>query len=232
MLWGRRQQCRALDGLLAEVRTGRSRVLGVRGEPGIGKTAVLGYAADTAPDFQVARAEGVELMALAEDPQVCSAEFPTWLTLRVSGRLLFVACFAGVSRRRGDGGRGGRDEPGDDGDGLAAVRAGGDCGDGGVVVSARVVVLLAALAAVLRATRVVAMRVVGLASAAALAAGAVPPALAAGGGAEPLAGCGGGPGEFGAAGGAGSLFGAGHRVPPAVVALRMVSARCWWARMR
>ena len=33
------------------------------------------------------------LMALAEDPQVCSAEFPTWLTLRVSGRLLFVACF-------------------------------------------------------------------------------------------------------------------------------------------
>ena len=180
---------------------------------------------------------GEVVMALAEDPQVCSAGFPTWLTLRVSGRLLFVACFAGVSRRRGDGGRGGRDEPGDDGDGLAAVRAGGDRGDGGVVVSARVVVLLAALAAVLRATRVVvmrvvAMRVVGLAPAAALAAGAVPPALAAGGGAEPLAGCGGGPGEFGAAGGAGSLFGAGHRVRPAVVALRMVSARCWWARMR
>jgi DNA-binding CsgD family transcriptional regulator len=60
MLWGRRQQCRALDGLLADVRAGRSRVLVVRGEPGIGKTALLSYAAETAPDFRVARAEGVE----------------------------------------------------------------------------------------------------------------------------------------------------------------------------
>ena len=60
MLWGRRQQFMALDGLLADVRAGRSRVLVVRGEPGIGKTAMLGYAAETAQDFQVARAEGVE----------------------------------------------------------------------------------------------------------------------------------------------------------------------------
>src|SRR5260370_19744034 len=50
----------ALDGLLAEVRAGRSRVLVIRGEAGTGKTALLGYAAETAPDFQVARAEGVE----------------------------------------------------------------------------------------------------------------------------------------------------------------------------
>ncbi len=60
MLWGRGQQCGALDRLLADVRAGRSRVLAVRGEPGIGKTALLGYAADAAPDFRVARAEGVE----------------------------------------------------------------------------------------------------------------------------------------------------------------------------
>ena len=60
MLWGRRQQCRALDGLLADVRAGRSRALVIRGEPGIGKTALLGYAAETAPDFRVARAEGAE----------------------------------------------------------------------------------------------------------------------------------------------------------------------------
>ncbi|MCU1656529.1 MAG: LuxR family transcriptional regulator, partial [Pseudonocardiales bacterium] len=59
-LWGRRAQCGDLDGLLAEVRAGRSRALVVRGEPGIGKTALLRYAADTAPDFLVARAEGVE----------------------------------------------------------------------------------------------------------------------------------------------------------------------------
>jgi len=60
MLWGRRPQCEALDLLLAEVRTGRSRVLVVCGEPGIGKTALLGYAAETASDFRVARADGVE----------------------------------------------------------------------------------------------------------------------------------------------------------------------------
>src|SRR5438128_1760543 len=60
MLWGRRQQCTALDGLLAEVRAGRSRVLVIRGETGIGKTALLDYAAETAPDFRAARAEGVE----------------------------------------------------------------------------------------------------------------------------------------------------------------------------
>src|SRR5260370_16025275 len=59
-LWGRRQQGRALDGLLAEVRAGSSRVLVIRGEAGIGKTALLDYAAETAPDFRVARAEGVE----------------------------------------------------------------------------------------------------------------------------------------------------------------------------
>jgi DNA-binding CsgD family transcriptional regulator len=60
MLWGRGQQCEVLDGLLAQVRAGRSQVLVVRGEAGIGKTALLGYAAETAPDFRVARAEGVE----------------------------------------------------------------------------------------------------------------------------------------------------------------------------
>jgi DNA-binding CsgD family transcriptional regulator/tetratricopeptide (TPR) repeat protein len=60
MLWGRREQCADLDGLLAQVRAGRSRVLVLRGEPGIGKTALLDYVAGTAPDFQVARAEGIE----------------------------------------------------------------------------------------------------------------------------------------------------------------------------
>jgi DNA-binding CsgD family transcriptional regulator len=59
-LWGRREQCGVLDRLLADVRTGRSRALVVRGEPGIGKTVLLGYAADTAQDFRMAHAEGVE----------------------------------------------------------------------------------------------------------------------------------------------------------------------------
>src|SRR5260370_8012244 len=60
MLRGRGQQCETLDGLLADVRAGRSRALVVRGEPGIGKTALLDYAAETAQAFQLARAVGVE----------------------------------------------------------------------------------------------------------------------------------------------------------------------------
>jgi len=59
-LSGRGWQCGVLDGLLGDVRAGRSRALVVRGEPGIGKTALLDYAAGTARGFRVARAEGVE----------------------------------------------------------------------------------------------------------------------------------------------------------------------------
>src|SRR5437660_834288 len=75
MLWGRRQQFISLDGLLAEVRARRSRVLVVRGEAGIGKTALLGYAAETAPDFRAARAEGIESemeLPFAALHQLCS----------------------------------------------------------------------------------------------------------------------------------------------------------------
>src|SRR5260370_609317 len=72
-------------------------------------------------------------MALAEDPQVCSAEFPTWLTLRVSGRLLFAACFrwrVAVARRRwpvlaGAQAVGGAVDGGDDAAVEEAVEGGG-----------------------------------------------------------------------------------------------------------
>jgi DNA-binding CsgD family transcriptional regulator len=59
-LRGRKHQCAVVDALLADVRAGRSRALVVRGEPGIGKTALLSYAAHTAPDFRVANTAGVE----------------------------------------------------------------------------------------------------------------------------------------------------------------------------
>ena len=56
MLRGRAKQCRLIDALIAEVRSGRSRVMVLRGEPGIGKSALMQYAAETGPDFHVARA--------------------------------------------------------------------------------------------------------------------------------------------------------------------------------
>ena len=43
-LLGRRSECETLDRLLAAVRAGESRALVVRGEPGVGKTALLEYA--------------------------------------------------------------------------------------------------------------------------------------------------------------------------------------------
>jgi DNA-binding CsgD family transcriptional regulator len=60
MLRGRRTECEVLDGVLERVRGGRSSVLVVRGEAGIGKTALLEYLVGAAAGFRVIRASGVE----------------------------------------------------------------------------------------------------------------------------------------------------------------------------
>ena len=44
-LRGRRSECEALDRLLEDVRGGQSRVLVLRGDAGVGKTALLDYLA-------------------------------------------------------------------------------------------------------------------------------------------------------------------------------------------
>jgi hypothetical protein len=59
-LLGRRRECAVLDDLLGNARTGTSGVLVVRGEAGIGKTALLDYAAGRATGFRVAQLGGVE----------------------------------------------------------------------------------------------------------------------------------------------------------------------------
>jgi DNA-binding CsgD family transcriptional regulator/tetratricopeptide (TPR) repeat protein len=59
-LLGRGRECAALDQLLADVLAGRSRVLVLRGEAGVGKSALLGYLADRLAGWRVARAVGVE----------------------------------------------------------------------------------------------------------------------------------------------------------------------------
>jgi DNA-binding CsgD family transcriptional regulator len=60
MLHGRRAECDALDRLLADARRSRSGVLVVRGEAGVGKTALLEHAAGRAGGMLVLRAAGVE----------------------------------------------------------------------------------------------------------------------------------------------------------------------------
>jgi DNA-binding CsgD family transcriptional regulator len=60
MLHGRREQLALLDELLDDARGGRAGVLVIRGEAGIGKSALLDYAARQAHDMQILRAAGVE----------------------------------------------------------------------------------------------------------------------------------------------------------------------------
>src|ERR687886_737016 len=57
---GRTRECEALDRLLANVHGGQSAVLVIRGEAGVGKTALLHYCARQASGFRVARIAGVE----------------------------------------------------------------------------------------------------------------------------------------------------------------------------
>jgi hypothetical protein len=60
-LRGRRSESEALDELLTRARGGESAALVLRGEAGIGKTALLEYTVERAdPAFRVARATGVE----------------------------------------------------------------------------------------------------------------------------------------------------------------------------
>ena len=74
-LTGRRAECDVLDQLMAAVRAGESRTLVVRGEPGVGKTALLEYLAGQASGCRVARAVGIQSemeLAFAVLHQLCA----------------------------------------------------------------------------------------------------------------------------------------------------------------
>lgn len=62
-LYGRRTECELLDALIDRVRGRCAGVLVLLGDPGVGKTALLGYAVDSAADLRVVRATGVEAEA-------------------------------------------------------------------------------------------------------------------------------------------------------------------------
>src|SRR5437879_1829670 len=75
MLLDRRSEREVLDGLLDAVRRGESRVLVVRGEPGVGKSALLEYVAGRVSACRVARAAGVQSemeLAFAGLQQLCA----------------------------------------------------------------------------------------------------------------------------------------------------------------
>jgi hypothetical protein len=75
VLRGRRRECGVLDRLLEAVRAGESRVLVVRGEPGMGKSALLEYAVGRASGCRVVRSAGVQSemeLAFAGLHQLCA----------------------------------------------------------------------------------------------------------------------------------------------------------------
>lgn len=59
-LRGRSGECRTLEQLTSKARAGQSQVLVLRGEAGIGKTALLDFVAEHAAGFLIARVAGVE----------------------------------------------------------------------------------------------------------------------------------------------------------------------------
>jgi DNA-binding CsgD family transcriptional regulator len=73
--FGRTSELEVLRQLLANVRSGQSGVLVVRGEPGIGKTALLGHLTAEASGFRMVRGTGVESemeLAYAGLHQLCA----------------------------------------------------------------------------------------------------------------------------------------------------------------
>src|SRR6516164_6290162 len=59
-LLGRARECGLLDELISDIRRGESRSLVLKGEAGIGKTALLEYLIESAGDITLVRAAGVE----------------------------------------------------------------------------------------------------------------------------------------------------------------------------
>ncbi len=59
-LLGRHRECDALDRLVTDVLAGTSRVLVLRGDPGVGKSALLGYLTERVSAWRVVSAVGVE----------------------------------------------------------------------------------------------------------------------------------------------------------------------------
>src|ERR1700730_7271419 len=77
-LLGREREREVLDRLLDGVRGGRGGVLVVNGELGVGKTALVEYAAEAGREFRIARTFGVEAemeLPFAAVQQLCSPFF-------------------------------------------------------------------------------------------------------------------------------------------------------------
>jgi hypothetical protein len=84
MLLDRRVEREHIDGVLAAAREGLSGVLVLRGEPGIGKTALLGYAVQAAADLLLLAAPGSPAVPRRSRPATAAAGRCPGLGVRVA----------------------------------------------------------------------------------------------------------------------------------------------------
>ena len=122
MLLDRLPERAALSELLDAARAGRSGVLVMRGEPGVGKTALLEYAVESAAGLRVVRVAGVESemeLAFAALQQLCAPMLD-----KLDGPAGSAACRAG-RRVRPDYGGGAGPVSGGAGRAQPAVGGGG-----------------------------------------------------------------------------------------------------------
>jgi predicted ATPase len=100
-LVNRRNECGLLDRLLEAARGGRSGVLVLRGEAGVGKTALVEHAVSSASDFHVAETVGVESeveLAFAALEHLCSPMLARLEGLPARQRDAMSAAFGVTSR--------------------------------------------------------------------------------------------------------------------------------------
>ena len=86
-----------LDALVEDIRRGEGRSLVLRGEAGIGKTALLDYLVESASDLTVLRAVGVESemeLAYASLHQLCGALLSGSVSCRLRSGRLWRSCSA------------------------------------------------------------------------------------------------------------------------------------------
>jgi DNA-binding CsgD family transcriptional regulator len=104
VLIGREQERLAIDRVLAEARTGRSGVVALVGEPGIGKTALLEHTAAAAEGMRLLRARGVEseadvpfagLAELLRPALACIERIPAPQATALAGALALAPAAAG-----------------------------------------------------------------------------------------------------------------------------------------
>jgi DNA-binding CsgD family transcriptional regulator len=95
-LRGRAAECERLDQLIADARGGTSSALVIRGEPGVGKTALLDYLLEHAAGCRIVRAAGVESemeLAFAGLHQLCAPLMEGLAELPAPQRAALAAAF-------------------------------------------------------------------------------------------------------------------------------------------